>query len=160
MLEFGFYMAKMKNFNDNKLGWHDINWKKINNYVSNLQKSMVVAYMHNNTAEVFRIQNKLMMSWKARALAVRNVTSNTGSRTPGVDGVVWLTHEQKYAAIDLLKQSLLAKESTYEVGLIKRVWIPKSNSSELRPLGIPNMLDRALQTLVMFTLDPIVEHNK
>jgi hypothetical protein len=62
MLEFGFYMAKMKNFNDNKLGWHDINWKKINNYVSNLQKSMVVAYMHNNTAEVFRIQNKLMMS--------------------------------------------------------------------------------------------------
>jgi RNA-directed DNA polymerase len=157
-LGFGFYMAKMKNFNDNKLGWHGINWKKINYYVSNLQKSMVVAYMHNDTVEYFRIQNKLMLSWKARALAVRNVTSKTGSKTPGVDNVVWLTHEQKYAAIDLLKQSLLAKESTYKVGLVKRVWIPKPNSSELRPLGIPTLLDRALQTLVMFALDPIVEH--
>jgi hypothetical protein len=46
MLEFKFYMAKIKNFNNNKLSWHDINRKKINNYVSNSQKSIVVAYMH------------------------------------------------------------------------------------------------------------------
>lgn len=113
--------------------------------------------MHGNTAEVHRLQEKLMYSWKSRALAVRIVTSNKGGKTPGSDNVVWSTHTQKYEAINLLKIALLEKEENYQAGLIKRVWIPKPNSSELRPLGIPTMLDRALQTLVVFALDPIVE---
>lgn len=104
----------------------------------------------------FEFKTNLMLSWKAKALAVRSVTSKTGSKTPGVDDVVWLTHEQKYVTINLLKQSLLAEESTYKVGLIKRVWIPKPNSLELKLLGIPNIWDRELQTLVTFVLGPIV----
>jgi len=84
---FGFCMAKMKNFKDKNLGWHEIKWKRVYYYVSNLQKHLVVAYLHNDTAEVFRLQGKLINSWKARALAVREVTSNSGSKTPGIDKV-------------------------------------------------------------------------
>ncbi len=37
---------------------------------------------------------------------------------------------------------------------IRRVYIPKRNSPEMRPLGIPVMLDRALQALVKLALEP------
>jgi RNA-directed DNA polymerase len=45
----------------------------------------------------------------------------------------------------------------YKPGLVKRVWIPKPNSNKLRPLGLPIITDRALQTLVALVLDPVVE---
>ena len=37
------------------------------------------------------------------------------------------------------------------------MWIPKSDLKDLRSLGIPNMIDRALQELMLLCLDPIVE---
>ncbi len=37
---------------------------------------------------------------------------------------------------------------------VRRVQIPKPGTDELRPLGIPTMHDRALQTLVRFALEP------
>jgi RNA-directed DNA polymerase len=49
---------------------------------------MVVAYKHNNLEEVFRLQDKLIMSYKGRCLAVRKVTSNQGGKTPGVDKII------------------------------------------------------------------------
>jgi RNA-directed DNA polymerase len=45
----------------------------------------------------------------------------------------------------------------YKPNLIKRICIPKQDSDKLKPLGIPTMLDRALQTLIALALDPIVE---
>jgi len=81
----------MKNLKDKNCGWHDIDWKRVNVYVSNLQMGLVVAHIHNNMGKVFKTREKLIWSWKARALAVRKVTSNPGSKTPGVDNVVWLS---------------------------------------------------------------------
>jgi RNA-directed DNA polymerase len=36
----------------------------------------------------------------------------------------------------------------------RRVWIPKPNSTEKRPLGIPTVHDRALQALAKLALEP------
>lgn len=35
--------------------------------------------------------------------------------------------------------------------------IPKGNSGEMRPLGIPTIIDRAVQALYSLGLDPVVE---
>jgi RNA-directed DNA polymerase len=37
---------------------------------------------------------------------------------------------------------------------IKRVWIPKPTSEELRPVGIPTMRDRAKQALALLAMEP------
>src|SRR6185369_11167846 len=37
---------------------------------------------------------------------------------------------------------------------VRRVWIPKPETDEQRPLGIPTIADRALQALVKLALEP------
>ena len=52
---------------------------------------------------VQRIQTQLTRSFSVRALAVRKVISNSGRNTPGVDGLIWTQPEQKFSAINDLK---------------------------------------------------------
>jgi RNA-directed DNA polymerase len=137
--------------------WHNINWKTHSKYVKNLQKKLVVAYKNNDQKLLFVLQEKLMMSFEGRSLAVRQIVSNDGKKTPGVDKIVWNNPSLKFQAITELREILIQKSGGYQVGLVRRTWIPKDQSNELRPLGIPNMIDRSLQALVLMCLDPIVE---
>jgi len=45
----------------------------------------------------------------------------------------------------------------YKSSALKRVMIPKANSTELRPLGIPTLIDRAVQAIYHMAVDPVVE---
>jgi RNA-directed DNA polymerase len=82
---------------------------------------------------------------------VRQVVSNQGKNTPGIDGVLWKTPRAKYqAAMNLTPQG-------YKALPLRRVYIPKSSGSGRRKLGIPSMYDRAMQALYAFALVPIAE---
>lgn len=76
--------------------------------------------------------------------------------TPGVDGVIWNTPSKRWEAIEELKE-VVYKPKEYISMPIKRVMIPKPNSEEKRPLGIPVMIDRAVQAVYHMALDPLVE---
>ena len=79
------------------------------------------------------------------------MTENPGKHTPGVDGATWHTPAQKAAAVQALRQW------GYRPRPLRRVLIPKRGSAKMRPLGIPTMVDRAMQTLYLLALDPIAE---
>ena len=38
-----------------------------------------------------------------------------------------------------------------------RVYIPKNDKGEMRPLGIPTLRDRAVQAVYQLAVDPVVE---
>jgi len=102
--------------------------------------------------KVKALQRLLTCSFSAKCLAIKRVTSNTGSKTPGVDGVIWRTNLQKTQGIFGLKRH------GYQPQPLRRIYIPKkSGPNDFRPLSIPVMMDRAQQTLHLLSLEPIVE---
>lgn len=88
-------------------------------------------------------------------MAIREMSLKEGSNTPGVDGKTI----EGYKLDDLNKylRTTLNKPHLYQAKPIKRVWIPKPRKNEKRPLGIPTIQDRLLQSLINMVLLPLVE---
>jgi RNA-directed DNA polymerase len=49
------------------------------------------------------------------------------------------------------------RSGKYQPHAVKRVWIPKPGSTEQRPLGIPTVRDRVVQTALLNVLEPIFD---
>src|SRR5204863_4631755 len=80
--------------------------------------------------------------------------ANAGA--PGVDGVSFAQIEEQglEAWLASLREDLVAK--TYRPDPVRRVMIPKPDGGE-RPLGIPTIRDRVIQTAAKLVLEPIFE---
>jgi RNA-directed DNA polymerase len=130
--------------------WENIDWKTAETYVRKLQMRIVKAVKEGKQGKVKSLQWLLTHSFYAKALAVKRVTENAGKKTSGVNGITWSTPKDKFDAIQTLGRR------GYTPQPLKRVYIPKKNGKK-RPLGIPTMKDRGMQTLYKFALDPIAE---
>ncbi|WP_107571697.1 group II intron reverse transcriptase/maturase [Clostridioides difficile] len=130
--------------------WESIDFSLAESYVKKLQMRIVKAWKMSKYGKVKSLQHLLTTSFYAKALAIKRVTENQGKKTSGVDGELWLTSQAKYKAIEKLNLR------GYKPKPLKRVYIPKKNGKK-RPLSIPTMTDRAMQTLYKFALEPIAE---
>lgn len=88
-------------------------------------------------------------------LAFRMIKSNTGSKTAGTDGLT--IQNIKENNIDEYVQQVRNKLNNFSPDEVRRVHIPKENSKEKRPLGIPTMIDRLIQQSIKQVLEPICE---
>lgn len=131
--------------------WKEINWKIAESYVNRLQVRIVKAVQTGKWRLVTRLQRLLTNSFYAKALAVRRVITNKGKKTPGIDGEIWTTDEEKIKAVKKLYPQ------TYHARPLRRVYIEKYGKKEKRPLGIPTMHDRAMQGLQLLALEPVAE---
>ena len=130
--------------------WLSIDWSRIRRQVSRLQARIVKALRAGRWHRVRSLQRLLANSLAAKLLAVQRVSSNRGSKTAGVDGVMLKTPAQKWRQA----QQLNAKDYTPKP--LRRIYIPKKNGKR-RPLGIPVQADRAEQALELLALDPVSE---
>jgi RNA-directed DNA polymerase len=88
--------------------------------------------------------------------AFAQVKSNQGSA--GVDRVtIGMLEAHLEENLQRLSESL--KEGSYRPQAVRRVWIPKPGSREKRPLGIPTVRDRVVQSALRNVLEPIFERD-
>lgn len=93
-----------------------------------------------------------MKSEAARLLAVRRVTQdNQGKKTAGIDGVKAVKPQGRLVMVRHIHPKHWKKQKTLPV---RRVWIPKPGKAEMRPLGIPPMIERCKQALAKMALEP------
>ncbi len=130
--------------------WKSIVWTTIQGQVRRLQMRIAKAVQQGKHRRAQALQWLLTHSRAAKLLAVRQVTTNRGAKTPGVDKILWRTDRQKLRAADNLQRH------GYRAQPLRRVYIPKKNG-KLRPLSIPTLHDRAMQALYALALAPVAE---
>jgi RNA-directed DNA polymerase len=130
--------------------WDAIEWRKVFREVRRLQMRIAKAVREKRYGRAKALQRLLTHSFAAKLWAVRRVVRNRGSRTPGVDGVVWRTPRQKMQAVRSLRRR------GYRAQPLRRTYIAKKNGKR-RPLSIPTKRDRAMQALHLLALNPIAE---
>ncbi len=128
--------------------WTQTPWRTLEKYVFQLQKRMYRARQRGDWKTVRGRQRIVRRSRAAQTLAVRRVTQeNDGKNTPGIDGVARLNPTERLEMVQTMNLSDKARP-------VRRVWIPKPGKTEMRPLGIPTMTDRAKQALVQMIMEP------
>ncbi len=136
------------------------NWKSLEQKVRKEQMKLVeLATKTDNTSnvEVLKLQRTLALKKDFRILAVHKVLTNKGGSTPGINNVLIEKPEDKWEIGEWMKE-IIQNPQKYQADPVKRVYIPKANGKQ-RPLGIPTIQDRCLQSLINLVLEPLVEMN-
>lgn len=101
----------------------------------------------------FSLWDKVCAPATLRA-AFEQVRANGGNA--GEDHVTVKEYERDLEAnLDRVRQQL--RSGKYRPQAIRRAWIDKPGSKEKRPLGIPTVRDRVVQTALKLVLEPIYE---
>jgi RNA-directed DNA polymerase len=88
--------------------------------------------------------------------AYAGVKANDGAA--GVDHVTVAEFEH-HGEANLEKLARELREGSYRPRAIRRHWIRKLGGQEKRPLGIPTVRDRVVQTALRAVLEPIFERD-
>lgn len=128
--------------------WGDVEWPEAGRYVARLQRNVFEAALRDDIEAIHRHQRRLLKSFQARLLAVRQVAqSSPGKKTAGIDGVKSPSPVKRFRMAEQL-------DIGHRPSAVKRLLIPKPGKTEKRPLGIPNLIDRAHQALIAMALEP------
>lgn len=95
--------------------------------------------------------------------AVNHVLTNKGGSTAGIDGIRYersrkgKTNKGFQNAANLVLKINYKFLKTYKCKPVKRVYIPERDSSKLRLLSIPTLLDRSVQKMFQLVIDPAID---
>ena len=145
--------ASYANVTQRQTDWNAINWRKANRIVRNLRHRIFRASTEGNLKKVRSLQKLMLRSYSNILVSVRRVTQiNKGKNTPGVDKVLVKTPAARSSLADDLSCFI-----PWKARPVRRVYIPKLNSKKKRPLGIPTIKCRCLQSMVKNALEPYWE---
>lgn len=144
--------------------WEELNFSQLERDVRRLQGRIYGASKKGDKKGARNLMKLLVRSRSAKLLAIYLITQkNEGRKTPGIDGKVYLTPEER---MELSKERFDYR--TYRFQPVLKKYIPKSrgdwrskryhrrraqpDGGTLRPLGMMTIKDRIMATIVSFAL--------
>jgi RNA-directed DNA polymerase len=117
---------------------------------------MLAALARGNDGRQWHTLIDKVWSPKTLGLALQTVVARGGAA--GIDGeTTEAVATRAEEEVSLLERML--REGCYEPRAVRRVWIDKLGSREQRPLGIPTVRDRIVQSALRYVLEPIFERD-
>ena len=131
--------------------WNNINWKYVYKDIKSLRERIFIASKNKDFKKLKNLQ-RLMISSKSNLLSsIRKITQfNQGKKTSGVDRKIYSTPEQR---MELFVQLSNLSFNDWNPKPALRIEIPKPDG-RIRPLGIPTITDRILQSVMVNALEP------
>nr|YP_002600927.1 putative reverse transcriptase and intron maturase [Pyramimonas parkeae]ACJ71149.1 putative reverse transcriptase and intron maturase [Pyramimonas parkeae] len=96
---------------------------------------------------------RLLCNKQLLTLAYNLIKSKPGNMTPGTDKLT--LDKMSERLID--KTSRQLRDQTFKFKPVRRVFIPKGNSKDIRPLGVPSSRDKVVQKAMLLIMDNIYE---
>ena len=144
--------------------WDELNFSQLERDVRRLQGRIYRASKKGDKKGARNLMKLLVRSETAKLLAIYLITQkNEGRKTPGIDGKVYLTPEER---MELNKEQFDYRLYRFQHAL--RRYIPKTvgdwrskrchrrrakpDNVKLRPLGIMTIKDRVMTTIISFAL--------
>jgi RNA-directed DNA polymerase len=122
--------------------------------IRTLQRALYAKAKQEPTRRFHFLYDKV---WREDILAHAYALSRANGGVPGVDGETF-SRIDGYGVdrwLDELREEI--RTGRYTAQPVKRVMIPKSSGVGQRPLGIPTIRDRVVQTAATLVLEPIFE---
>jgi RNA-directed DNA polymerase len=97
-----------------------------------------------------------------KVFAERNLYT-ASSKVLGNEGAAGVDHQstadfEAHRRVELQRLAEALRTDSYRPQAVRRTWIPKPGSNEQRPLGIPTVRDRVVQTALLHVLEPIFDN--
>src|SRR5215475_14437350 len=121
--------------------------------IRNLQRKLYCKAKAEPTFRFYLLYDKICRE-DILVHAYRLARINAGA--PGVDGMTFARIEEQGLEAWLAGLRAVLVSKTYRPDPVRRVMIPKANGGE-RPLGIPTIRDRVIQTAAKIVIEPIFE---
>jgi RNA-directed DNA polymerase len=129
--------------------------RKLTN-VNKIQEFQRKLYEKAKANRKFRFYSLYDKTYRADILEAAYRRAKTNGGTSGVDEETFEEIETKGVREYLAELQRELKEGRYKPKPVKRVYIPKAGGKK-RPLGIPTVGDRIVQTAFLIVLEPIFE---
>ena len=122
--------------------------------IRTLQRKLYVKAKTEPTFRFYRLYDKV---YRADILAHAYALAKANGGAPGVDGETFEQIESAGRADWLARLREDLRTRRYQPAAVRRVYIPKVGGVGERPLGIPTIRDRVVQTAAVLMLSPIFE---
>jgi RNA-directed DNA polymerase len=121
--------------------------------IRSLQKKLYLKAKAEPDYRFYLLYDKV---WRDDILEHAYELARVNDGAAGVDGVTFEAIESADVDEWLTRLGKALRDRTYRPDPVRRVMIPKPNGGE-RPLGIPTIRDRVVQTAVKLVIEPIFE---